>query len=415
MRVIKNALVQIEGRFEELDAVIEGGVITALNPRGGEYPGAEITDASGLCLSYGLCDIHTHLREPGFGYKETIASGSLAGAAGGYTTLCAMPNLKPVPDSEEHMRAQLDIIKKDAVIDVLPFASITVGQKGQALSEMKDLAPLCCAFSDDGKGVQNGEMMAAAMKLAAELKKPISAHCEDESLIPAGGCVSPYAGEKWGCVGIPPESEYKQVERDVALAKEYGCVYNVCHVSCVRTVEAVNEASDSRITCEVSPHHLFFCDEDIASDDGKYRMNPPLRTREDMMYLRRALAEGDIAFIATDHAPHSAEEKGKGLSGSAFGITGIETALSAVHTLDLMPLEKLLFIMSDKPRRWLGLESGIKVGAKADLMLFDPNADWYVDPEKLVTKGKSTPFAGLTLKGRVTETIYGGKTVWKAL
>jgi len=414
VRVIKNALVQIEGRFEEKDIVIDGGIITAVNDRGGNYPGAEITDASGLWISSGLCDIHTHLREPGFGYKETIASGSLAGAAGGYTTLCAMPNLNPVPDSAEHMRAQLDIIEKDAVIRVLPYASITVGQKGQELSAMEELAPLCCAFSDDGKGVQRSEMMAEAMKLAAKLGKPISAHCEDESLIPKGGCVSPDAAERWNCVGIPPESEYAQVERDIELAKQAGCVYNVCHVSCVRTVEAV-KAADPRITCEVSPHHLYFCDEDINADDGRFRMNPPLRTREDMMYLRKALAEGDIAFIATDHAPHSAEEKAKKLAGSAFGITGIETALSAVYSLDLMDPAKLLFIMSDKPRRWLGLESGIKAGARADLMLFDPNGSWEVDPDKLVTKGKSTPFAGLTLRGKVIETIYGGKTVWKAL
>ncbi len=362
----------------------------------------------------GFCDVHVHFREPGFSYKETIASGSLAAARGGYTAVCTMPNLNPVPDSIEHIKEQVEIIERDAVIDVYPYGSITVGQKGEELSDLTGMAKYAIAFSDDGKGVQSDDMMREAMKRAKALDKMIVAHCEVNAELRPGGCI--HDGEfakAHGYVGINSESEWKQVERDLKLVREIGCRYHVCHISTAETVELIRRAKAEGldVTCETGPHYLVMCDMDIK-EEGRFKMNPPIRSARDRDALVEGLLDGTIDMIATDHAPHSAEEKAKGLAGSAFGVVGIETAFAVLYTklvkTGVMSLEKLVEVMSDNPRKRFNLPVG------EDFSVWDLENKFIVDPKDFASMGKATPFEGEELYGKCLLTVKDGKAVYKA-
>lgn len=353
----------------------------------------------------GLCDVHVHFREPGFSYKESIKSGSRAAAAGGYTAVCTMPNLDPVSDSTANLQIQLDIIKKDAAIAVLPYAAITLGQQGEKLSDMEALAPHCVAFSDDGRGVQSEEMMLRAMLRAKVLGKIIAAHCEDNTLIKGGYIHEGKYAAAHGHKGICSRSEYTQIERDIKLAAESGCVYHVCHVSCAESVELIRKAKADGIdiSCETAPHYLALDENDIR-EDGRFKMNPPLRSREDRLALIKGVQDGTIEIIATDHAPHSAEEKAKGLEGSSFGIVGLETAFPVLYTRlvkeGLLSLEDLVRLLSDNPRKRFGIRSD------AGFSLWDLDEEYVVEPENFLSKGRATPFEGDRVFGRCLATFY---------
>ena len=365
----------------------------------------------------GLCDVHVHFREPGFSYKETIASGSAAAAHGGYTAVCTMPNLDPVPDSAEHLQVQLDAIKRGAAIKVLPYGAITVGEKGEKLADMEAMSDKVCAFSDDGKGVQNDEMMREAMTAAKRLGKIIAAHCEDNSLLFDGYIHDGEYCRAHGHKGICSESEWKQVERDIALAEKTGCQYHVCHVSTKESVELVRRAKARgvRVSCETAPHYLLLCDEDLQ-EDGRFKMNPPLRSREDRAALIAGVADGTIEVIATDHAPHTAEEKSRGLAGSAMGIVGLECAFPLMYKYMVLPgtltLEKLVALMSDNPRRIFGLGGGLNVGGEADFTVLALGAQYEIDPAAFLSKGRATPFAGWPVQGRAVLTVVGGREAY---
>ena len=359
----------------------------------------------------GFCDVHVHFREPGFSYKETIFSGSRAAARGGYTSVCTMPNLKPVPDSAEHLKMQTDIIKRDAVIDVFPYASITVGQNGEQLSDMEALARDCIAFSDDGRGVQSDDMMRDAMLKAKSLGKMIVAHCEDNSLLFGGYIHKGVYSAAHSHRGICSESEWRQIERDIKLADETKCPYHVCHISTKESVEIIRDAKKSGvdITCETGPHYLIL-DENDLREDGKFKMNPPLRGKEDKLALIEGIVDGTIDMIATDHAPHSAEEKSRGLEKSAFGIVGLETAFPALYTHLVKPnvitLEKLIKLMAINPR------NRFKIPFGNDFTVWDLEKDTIVNPSDFLTMGRATPFEGMTLCGECVLTVHDGKTVY---
>ncbi|MBE6911244.1 MAG: dihydroorotase [Ruminococcaceae bacterium] len=367
-----------------------------------------------LVILPGFCDVHVHFREPGFSYKETIASGSLAAARGGFTSVCTMPNLNPVPDSVPHIKEQAEIIERDAVIDVYPYGSITVGQKGEELSDLEGMAEYAIAFSDDGRGVQSDDMMREAMKRAKALDKMIVAHCEVNAELKPGGCI--HDGEfaaLHGYVGINSESEWKQVERDLKLVREIGCRYHVCHISTAETVELIRRAKAEGldVTCETGPHYLTMCDMDIG-EEGRFKMNPPIRSSRDRDALVEGLLDGTVDMIATDHAPHSAEEKAKGLSKSAFGVVGLETAFAVLYTklvkTGKMSLEKLVEVMSDNPRARFNLPVG------SDFSVWDLENKFKVDPKDFLSMGKATPFEGEELYGKCLLTVKNGKIVYKA-
>lgn len=361
----------------------------------------------------GLCDVHVHFREPGFSYKETIASGSAAAAHGGYTTVCTMPNLDPVPDSAEHLQVQLDAIKRSAAIKVLPYGAITVGEKGERLADMEAMSDKVCAFSDDGKGVQNDEMMREAMTAAKRLGKIIAAHCEDNSLLFGGYIHDGEYARMHGHRGISSASEYKQIERDLRLAEETGCAYHVCHISTKESVELIRQAKAHgvNVTCETAPHYLVLCDEDMQ-EDGRFKMNPPLRSREDKKALIEGIKDGTIDMIATDHAPHSAEEKGRGLEKSLMGVVGLETAFPVLYTelvmKNIITLDRLVELMSFKPKERFGIDTN------NDFAVFDISEAYKIDPEDFLSMGRATPFAGREVFGRCLLTVHGGKAVYKA-
>ena len=360
----------------------------------------------------GFCDVHVHFREPGFSYKETIKSGSMAAARGGYTAVCTMPNLKPVPDNAAHLKEQLDIIERDSVINVYPYAAITVMQAGLELADMDSTAPDCIAFSDDGRGVQEDDMMRAAMLKAKELGKMIVAHCEVNSLLKGGYIHDGEYAKAHAHRGICSESEYAQIARDIKLASEIGCKYHVCHISTKESVEIIRKAKKEGvdITCETAPHYLVMDDSDLQ-EDGRFKMNPPLRSAEDRLALIEGIKDGTIDMIATDHAPHSAEEKSKGLENSAFGIVGIETALPILYTrlvkTGIITLEKLVDLLCINPRKRFGIPLG------DDITVWDLNEEFTVDPNEFLSKGKSTPFVGEKLFGRCVLTVCNGKAVYK--
>lgn len=361
----------------------------------------------------GLCDVHVHFREPGFSYKETIASGSAAAAHGGYTAVCTMPNLVPVPDSAEHLQVQLDAIKRGAAIKVLPYGAITVGEKGERLADMEAISDKVCAFSDDGRGVQSDGMMREAMAKAKRLEKIIAAHCEDNSLLFGGYIHNGEYAKAHGHRGISSASEYKQIERDLRLAEETGCAYHVCHISTKESVELIRQAKARGVdvTCETAPHYLVLCDEDMQ-EDGRFKMNPPLRSREDKNALIEGIKDGTIDMIATDHAPHSAEEKERGLEKSLMGVVGLETAFPVLYTelvmKNIITLDGLVELMSFKPKERFGIDT------ENDFAVFDISEAYKIDPENFLSMGRATPFAGREVFGRCLLTVHNGKVVYKA-
>lgn len=421
--LIKNALCYIDNEFKKSDVLIIDGIITDIGSAIA-FDGADrVIDAlNKYYLIPGFVDVHTHLRQPGFSYKETIATGSRAGARAGYTVLCTMPNLNPPPDCVDGLKAQTDIIDRDAVISVLPFGTITKGRKGVGeLVDFEELADGVVGFSDDGTGVQTEELMEEAMKRCASLGKIISAHCEANELLNGGYIHDGKYCREHGHKGICSESEWVQIERDCRLAEKTGCHYHVCHISTKESVDIIRKAKARgvNVTCETGPHYLTMCDEDLL-EEGRFKMNPPLRSREDMNALIEGVIDGTIDVIATDHAPHSAEEKSKGLAGSAMGVVGLETAFGVLNTklvkTGVISLEKLIYMMSVKPREIFKIPSGkIAVGESAQLALIDADREWTVEPEKFVTMGRATPFEGWKLKGENLLTVYKGETVYEAI
>ena len=367
-------------------------------------------DFDNIAIFPGFCDVHVHFREPGFSYKETIKTGSLSAANGGYTDVCTMPNLNPVPDSVENLEAQLEIIKKDAKIGVYPYASITVGQKGEALADLDGMKDLCIAYSDDGRGVQSDEMMESAMIKAKENGKMIVAHCEVNDLLFGGYIHDGEFCRLHGMKGICSESEWKQVERDLNLVRKIGCAYHVCHISTKETVELIRQAKKEGldVTCETGPHYLVYNDMDLK-DEGRFKMNPPIRSEADRQALVNGILDGTIDMIATDHAPHSAEEKSRGLAGSNMGVVGLETAFAVMYTnfvkTGLLSLEKLIDLMSTNPRKRFGIELG------NSYTVFDLGKRFNVNPKDFLSLGKATPFEGVELFGECLMTVKDGQAV----
>ncbi len=391
-----------------LGSVFSEGVCSSLSA-----PGLSGFDSSEYVIFPGFCDVHVHFREPGFSYKETIATGSRAAARGGYTAVCTMPNLNPVPDSVENLRVQRRLIEETACIHIYPYGAITIGEQGEALSDLEGMAPDVVGFSDDGRGVQSDDLMRQAMLRAKALGKPIVAHCEVNSLLRGGYIHDGDYAKAHGHRGICSESEWGQIARDLQLVKETGCAYHVCHVSAKESVALIRKAKAEGldVTCETGPHYLVMDDSDLQ-EDGRFKMNPPLRGKEDREALIHGILDGTIDMIATDHAPHSAEEKSRGLEKSAFGIVGIETAFPILYTCLVKPgilsLNKLLELLCVNPRRRFGLPLG------TDYSIWDLNAAYPIDPEDFLSKGRATPFAGWQVNGKCIATICDGKLVYAA-
>lgn len=403
--VLNNAKVFRSGVFSRNDVSVSlgGGVSRAVSP--------VCVDASSFVVLPGFVDVHVHLREPGFSYKETIRSGSLAAAHGGYTTVCAMPNLNPVPDSMEHLQPELDAIRRDAVIRVLPYGAITEGEKGEKLADLDAMAPYVVAFSDDGKGVQDREMMRAAMLKAKQLGRLIVAHCEDNSLLHGGYIHDGAYARTHGHRGICSESEWRPIQRDLELVRETGCGYHVCHISTKESVDLIRKAKAEGldVTCETGPHYLLL-DDSCLQEDGCFKMNPPLRDKADREALLEGLADGTIDMIATDHAPHSAEEKGRGLEKSAMGIVGLETAFPLLYTELVEPgvisMERLMELLHDAPCRRFNIPTD------TGFTVFDLNDTYRIDPADFLSMGKATPFTGWEVQGRCLLTAAGETAVW---
>lgn len=416
--LLKGGTVYQKGKLVPADLMIDGSSISFHVPEKTEI---QCIDVSNKVILPGFVDVHCHLREPGFSYKETVRTGTLAAARGGYTAVCAMPNLKPAPDTAEHLEEELARIAEQAKVRVYPYGSITMGQTGRGgLSDMEALSKRCVAFSDDGRGVQEAALMEAAMREAKRLGKLIAAHCEDESLLRGGYIHAGSYAKAHGHKGISSESEYRQAERDILLAEKTGCRYHICHVSAKETVELVRQAKKKGlpVTCEATPHHLLLCEDDLE-EDGRFKMNPPLRSREDREAVLEGLLDGTIDVIATDHAPHSAEEKSKGLAGSAMGIVGLETAFSLLYTALVkkgeMSLSQLVEKMSGAPRRIFGIGGGLEEGNPADFTVVDLEKRYRIDSRTFLSMGKSTPFDDREVYGEIEETYVNGRQVWKKL
>ena len=417
--LLKNGTVYYQGKMQKVDVLIQNGVVCKID-RDIQADGCPVIDSSKFNIIPGLADVHVHLREPGFSYKETILTGTKAAAKGGFTLVAAMPNLNPMPDSAEHLKIELDRIEKNRVIKVLPYGSITVGEKGKELRDMAGMAKDVIAFSDDGKGVQNSEMMEKAMTVAKELNKPIVAHCEVESLLNGGYIHDGEYAKLHGHKGISSASEYEEVIRDINLSEKTGCQFHACHISTKESVDAIRQAKAKglKVSGETGPHYLAFTDMDLQ-ESGSWKMNPPIRSEEDRQALIKGVQDGTIECIITDHAPHSREEKSKGLAGSSMGVVGLETSFAAVNTYMVekgyISFEKLVEVMSINPRKIFGLESGIQIGKPADITIVDPKTKWVVNPEEFISMGKATPFAGKTLTGKVIATIYNGDFAYSEL
>ena len=411
MKILLNQMqVFRKGKTEICSILVEDGRIVSLSKEAPTIPDAFSIELKNGTLFPGFVDVHVHLREPGFSYKETIATGTKAGARGGYTAICPMPNLKPVPDSVEHLQPELDAIHKDSVIHTYPYGAITVGEKGEVLADLEGIAPYVIAFSDDGKGVQKPEMMKEAMLRAKALGKLIVAHCEDESLINDGYIHDGAYAKAHGHRGICSESEWVQIARDLELAKKTGCRYHVCHISTKESVEIIRKAKAEGVdvTCETGPHYLIMDDSDLQ-EDGRFKMNPPLRSAEDRQALIEGIQDGTIDMIATDHAPHSQEEKSRGLEKSAFGIVGIETAFPLLYTYlvekGIISLEKLIELLTVNPRKRFGIiQDGFTV--------WDLNAVSTIDPKDFLSMGKATPFTGWQVHGKCMATVCDGKIAY---
>ncbi len=376
------------------------------------YDGIEAFDIGNCVVLPGFCDVHVHFREPGFSYKETMVTGSAAAAHGGYTAVCTMPNLKPVPDSAEHLAEQLDLIRKGASIDVYPYAAITVGQMGNEMSDLEGMAKDCIAFSDDGRGVQSDDMMREAMIRAKKLGKMIVAHCEWNHLLFGGYIHDGEYAKAHGHKGICSESEYGQIERDLRLVRETGCAYHVCHISAKESVDLIRKAKAEGldVTCETGPHYLVMDDSDLE-EDGRFKMNPPLRGKEDRLALVEGILDGTIDMIATDHAPHSAEEKSRGLEKSAFGVVGLETAFPVMYTYfvreGILTVDKLVELLAINPRRRFGIPLG------NSFSVWDLSKQYRVDPDTFLSMGRATPFAGRELFGENLLTVHNGRAVYQ--
>ncbi|MTH52663.1 dihydroorotase [Bacillus mangrovi] len=418
--ILKNAeILSPEGDRVTRDLLIENGKIARIQEKI-QLPGIKEIDASGCFLSAGLTDLHVHLREPGGEHKETIATGTKAAAKGGFTTIAAMPNTRPVPDTKEHLESLVERIEKDALVRVLPYASITEREAGKKLTDFSELKEAgAFAFTDDGVGVQEAGMMLQAMKNAARAGMSIVAHCEEHSLINKGAVHEGSYSEKNGLNGIPSVCESVHIARDVLLAEAAGCHYHVCHISTKESVRTVRDAKRAgiRVTAEVTPHHLILCEEDIPGLDPNFKMNPPLRAKEDRDALLEGLLDGTIDFIATDHAPHTLEEKAEGMASAPFGITGLETAFPLLYTELVLKgkatLEQLIAWLTFLPAKAFALPYGrLEEGAYADLVLIDLQKEKQIDPENFESKGKNTPFAGWSCKGWPVLTIAAGKIIF---
>ena len=406
------------GVFRAADVLLSGGRIVSIGDRISCPADAVSIDLHKAVLFPGFVDVHVHLREPGFSYKETIRTGTLAAAHGGFAHVAAMPNLDPVPDCAAALAVQRAIIEKDALVHVHPYGAISVGEKGERLADLEGLAPGVIAFSDDGRGVQSESLMREAMMQCRRLGKILAAHCEDNSLLHGGYIHDGAYARAHGHRGICSESEWGPIARDLRLAEETGCAYHVCHVSTKESVALIRAAKRRGVdvTCETAPHYLTFTDEDLQ-EDGRFKMNPPLRAREDRDALIEGLLDGTIDMLVTDHAPHSREEKARGLEKSAMGVVGLETSFAASYTAlvqtGILPLEKLVDLMHGVPMRRFGCGTELAEGQPADLTAFDLTKTYTVDPETFLTMGRATPFAGRALTGVCKLTMIGGSPVWK--
>ena len=378
----------------------------------------EVVDVEGKIVTYGLADVHVHLREPGYSAKETIATGTRAAAHGGVTTVCSMPNLNPAPDAPETIAIEQQMINEQAVIEVLPFATISSKRAGRELADIEALRPLSVGYSDDGNGIQTEPLMRQAMQRIAAVDGIIAAHCEDDSLLHAGYIHDGEYARQHGHKGICSESEWGPIKRDVKLAEEEGCRYHVCHISAKESVAIIREAkkSCSHISCETAPHYLILCDENLQ-EEGRFKMNPPLRAKEDREALIEGIQDGTIEVIATDHAPHTVEEKSRGLKGSMMGIVGIETSFALCYThlvrKGIITIEKLVELMSENPRRIFRLGGTMNVGERADIAVFDIDTPYTINPDNFLSMGKATPFTGEEVYGRCVLTLFAGKKVYQ--
>ena len=415
--LIKNGIVVADGCCNVMDVLVKENVIERI---GVDIPNEnfEVIDAQGCLVSYGLADVHVHFREPGFSAKETIRTGSMAAAHGGYTTVCTMPNLSPAPDAPDTLAVEQGLIAEQAVIDVRPYATITKERKGQEIVDVEALCGSVAGFSDDGSGVQNEDVMRQAMEKVALSDGIIAAHEEDNALLHNGYIHDGEYAKAHNHRGICSESEWGPIARDVELAEQTGCRFHVCHISTKESVDIIRKAKQRgvKVTCETAPHYLVLCDEDMQ-EEGRFKMNPPLRSREDKEALLAGIVDGTIDCIATDHAPHTAEEKGRGLEKSAMGIVGLETAFPIIYThlvrRGVITLERLVELMCGNPRKLFRLGGRMAEGEKADIAIFNLKTPFTIRPEAFLSKGKSTPFEGWDVYGECIMTIYNGEIVWK--
>lgn len=415
--IIKNGTLVGGGTSRKADILVENGIIAVIGQDIEAGADDKVVDAEGKTVTYGLADVHVHFREPGRPDKETVRTGSMAAAAGGYTCVCTMPNLDPVPDSVDNIAVEQKLIDDGAVIDVLPYSAITVGRKGLERVDMEALKDRCVAFSDDGSGVQDDAMMLDAMTEAARLDVLVAAHCEVNDLLHGGYIHDGEYARTHGHKGICSASEWEQVARDVEMAGKTGCRYHVCHVSTAESVEAVRKGKEAgyRVSCETGPHYLTMTDADLM-EEGRFKMNPPIRSESDRQALIKGILDGSVEVIATDHAPHTAEEKSKGLAGSAMGVVGLETAFAVLNTKlvkeGIISMEKLISLMCDNPRRIFRLGGALEPGQKADIAIFDTETEYTIDSNEFLSKGRATPFDGWKVKGRCVMTIKDGKCVY---
>lgn len=417
--LLKDATIHSAEGTLQGDLLVVDEVIAAIGEALTADEDTRVIDCRGKHVVYGLVDVHVHLREPGLSHKETIKTGTLAAAHGGFTTVCSMPNVNPAPDTTEHLQQQLDIIERDAVIEVLPYASITLGQRGKGnLVDFEALAPKVAGFSDDGRGVQSEELMAEAMRKAKAAGSRIVAHCEVDDLLHGGYIHDGEYCRQHNHRGICSESEWEQVERDIRLTEAIGCQYHVCHISTRESVDLVRKAKAQglQVSCETGPHYLILCDMDLQ-EEGRFKMNPPLRSADDREALIEGIMDGTIEVLATDHAPHAANEKAKGLAGSAFGIVGIETSFPLMYTHFVkrgrMTFDHLMKIMSENPRRLFSMGGKLAVGERADLAVFDLEREYEIRPEEFLSMGHSTPFEGWKVSGECVLTICRGGVAYE--
>lgn len=417
--LIKGCNVFIDGRFVPSDVEVRGGIVSRVEPAVVPNSGVPVFNYSGIVVP-GLVDVHVHLREPGFSFKETMETGTAAAARGGYTAVCAMPNLNPVPDSAEHLAVELEAIRRGAKVRVYPYGSLTVGERGLEMADISAMADAAVAYSDDGRGVQDEDMMRECMRAVAATGKLLAAHCEVDSLLKGGYIHDGAYARAHGHRGICSESEWREVERDIRLAEETGCAFHVCHVSTKESVRLVREARARgvNVTAETAPHYLLLTEEDLQ-EDGRFKMNPPLRERADRDALIEGLLDGTIGMIATDHAPHTQKEKSRGLEKSPMGVVGLECAFPVLFTglveKGVITLEKLVELMSSAPAKRFGIPGGeIEVGKPANLAFFDIDTEHTIDSSEFASMGRATPFEGWRVRGKCLMTVCAGRTVWRA-